>query len=178
MLRTVGTNFSFNISQRISISESNSIIFFYFLLLLNAAFDNHGRGNDFANHMNAFVEMIFIWNKVQRELKGMMSLFCFSKSNQIIICLSEGRVRKKTVGKCKQIFFIPQMVYLIIGGLNIKNKKCSIYLFFYLTWSEIFSRELVNKSLDQEAIQIIRHTLRYLSDHPPRDIFKKSLFYL
>jgi hypothetical protein len=37
------------------------------------------------------------------------TLFCFPKSKQII-CLLEGWIRKKTVNKCKQMYFIPQMV--------------------------------------------------------------------
>ncbi len=59
------------------------------------------------------------------------TLFCFPKSKQII-CLLEGWIRYKTVNKCKQMYFIPQTVQLIFGGLNINNKQCSTFTFMCL----------------------------------------------
>ncbi len=64
------------------------------------------------------------------------TLFCFPKSKQII-CLLEGWIRQKTIKKCKQMYFIPQMIQLIFGGLNKNNKQCSTFTFMYLVFQHV-----------------------------------------
>ncbi len=51
------------------------------------------------------------------------------KTNNLLM---EGWMRQKTINKCKQMYFIPQTVQLIFGGLNINKKWCSTFTFMYL----------------------------------------------
>jgi hypothetical protein len=63
-----------------------------------------------------------------------------------IICSLEGWIRYKTVSKCKQMYFIPQMVYLIFGGPNINNNSVLPLLLCTLLFL-FFERENKKKSL-------------------------------
>ncbi len=74
------------------------------------------------------------------------TLFCFWKSKQMI-CLLEGWIRQKTRIKCKQMYFIPQMVQLIFEGLNINNKQCSTFTFMYLGIKKVKAQKGDNRDI-------------------------------
>jgi hypothetical protein len=60
-------------------------------------------------------------HKVNRILE-VSQYFVFWNQNKLF-CLLEGWIRYKTVSKCKQMYFIPQMVKLIFVRLNINNNS-------------------------------------------------------
>ncbi len=79
------------------------------------------------------VQVSFV--KVHRILQ-VAHYFVFGNQNKQFVYW-RGWTRQKTVNKQKQIYFIPQTVQLIFGGLNINKKQCSTFTSMYLEFCEL-----------------------------------------